>query len=131
METKIKNPFEIEHIICDHFDRFKDEFADEEEFYRYRNSIGALLLLRKKINASLGDNDYPQKLVKYCSTDGNIYAATLAKETYKNNPGLIGFIDANNLPFEPFDKFGKAEIEKRIQLVIELVKLVWNTEEFQ
>ena len=129
--TSSKNPYEVEHIICDHFERFTNDFVDKNEFDYWRDSIGALLLLRKSINSSLNDSDYPQKLVKYRSTDGNIYAATLAKETYKNNPGLIGFIDANNLPFEPFDKFGKAEIEKRIQLVIELVKLVWNTEEFQ
>ena len=128
MKTKIKNPFEIEHIICDHFDRFKSEFADEEEFYRYRNSIGALLLLPKSINASLNDSNYSEKIKSYYSE--NIYAKSLNKEAYKNNPQFLKFIKANNLSFEPFDKFGKIEINKRIQLVIELVNLIWNAEEF-
>ena len=130
MNTQTKNPFEIEHIICDHFERFTKEFSDKEEFVRYRNSIGALLLLRKKINASLNDSDYSKKIIKYRSTEGNIYAASLDEQAYKNNPNFKKFIADNNLSFEPFETFGKAEIEKRIGLVVELVNLIWNTEEF-
>ena len=112
MNTQTKNPFEIEHILCDHFERFTSEFADEKEFIRYRNSIGALLLLRKKINASLNDSNYPDKLIKYRSTEGNIYAASLDEEAYKNNPAFKKFIAANNLSFKPYEKFGKEEIEQ-------------------
>lgn len=126
-----KNSYEIEHIICDHFERFTNEFVDKAEFDYYRNSIGALLLLRKTINASLSDSDYPQKLVKYCSTDGNIYAASLGLQTYRNNPRFLKFVNENNLSFEPFDKFGKSEIQKRIRLIVQLVNLIWNVEDFQ
>ena len=38
------------------------EYTDQEEFQRWRNSIGALLLLRKSINASLKDKEYKDKL---------------------------------------------------------------------
>lgn len=129
--TATADPFEIEHVLCDHFERFKSDFADEKEFDDFRNCIGALLLLRKSINASLGDSDYPQKLVKYCSADGNIYAASLDKQTYQNNPRFAQFIAANNLSFEPYKKFGKAEIQRRIAVVAELANLIWNTEDFQ
>ena len=129
--TTTTDPFEIEHVLCDKFERFKNEFYDEDEFKGYRNSIGSLLLLRKSINSSLSDSDYDKKLVKYCSTDGNIYAASLGKQTYQNNPRFKNFIAENHLSFEPFDTFGKAEIEKRTRLVVELVNLIWNTEEFQ
>ena len=40
-----KNPFEIEHIISNHYTWFRREFDGEEEFNNYRNNIGALLLL--------------------------------------------------------------------------------------
>lgn len=130
-KTSTSDPFEIEHIICDHFERFTNDFADKNEFDDWRNNIGALLLLRRSINASLNDSDYRQKLDKYCSTDGNIYAASLGKQTYQNNPRFKRFADENNLSFEPFDKFGKAEIQKRIRLIVQLVNLIWNTEEFQ
>ena len=130
MNTATKNPYEIEHIFCDHFERFTDEFADEKDFDDWRNSIGALLLLPKKINASLNDSDYPDKLIKYRSTEGNIYAASLDEQAYQHNPSFMKFIAAHNLSFKPFKKFGKAEIEKRIKLVIELANLIWNIEEF-
>ena len=123
-----KDPFEIEHIICSDFEKYKRRFS-RKDFDNYRDSIGALLLLPKSINSSLSDKKYKSKLNKYCSA--NIYAASLGEQTYQNNPRLKNFIDANNLSFEPFKKFEKPEIEKRIQLVVELVNLVWNTEEFQ
>lgn len=74
-----KNPYEVEHIISNHYENFTSEYADPADFSRWRNSIGALLLMRKKINASLSDADYNHKLAKYCSDDGNIYSSSLEK----------------------------------------------------
>lgn len=140
MDAQAEDPFEIEHIICNHFERFKHEFATEdiignkffnrEEFDIYRNKIGALLLLRKSINASLKDNDYRNKLEKYCSADGNIYAASLGEGTHRNNPRFKKFAVDNNLFFKPCKKFGKTEIDRRTRLVVQLVNLIWNTEAF-
>ena len=137
--TTTADPFEIEHIICNHFERFKHEFVTEyivgnkffnrEEFDNYRNKLGALLLLRKSINTSLNDLDYLDKLVKYYSA--NTYAASLGEQTYRNNPRFKRFIADNNLFFKPYKKFGKTEIEKRTRLVVQLVNLIWNTEDFQ
>lgn len=129
MNTATKNPYEIEHIICDHFERFHNEFANEKEFISYRNSIGALLLLPKKINASLNDANYSDKLPFYYAE--NIYAKSLNAQAYQHNSGFKKFITDNNLSFKAFDKFGKAEIEERVKLVIELANLIWNTKEFQ
>ena len=127
---KTKNPFEIEHIICDHYEEFMDEFADKEEFVRWRNDIGGLLLLHKSINASLNDESYIYKLNSYCSNEGNIYTESLGEQAYINNPRFNKFIKENVLLFEPYEKFGKDEIEKRNKLVAQLVKLVWNTSMF-
>lgn len=126
--VKVKNPFEVEHIVCDHFEWFTDEYIDHEDFRRWRNSLGALLLLHKSINASLNDAKYEYKLNKYCSNEGNIYSESLGKQAYQNNPQFIKFIKDNGLPFEPYDKFGKKEIEKRNDLFAKLFKLVWNDE---
>lgn len=130
MNTDTKNPFEIEHIITDHYEWFTTEYTDLEDFKRYRNSIGALLLLRKSINASLNDSLYDYKLTKYCSNEGNIYTETLGQNAYMNNPQFIRFKNTNNLNFKAYDKFGKDENKERLQLVIQLMKLVWNTDMF-
>ena len=130
MNTQTKNPFEIEHIITDHYEWFTAEYVDQEDFRRWRNSIGGLLLLHKSINASLNDSKYDYKLSKYCSNEGNIYSESLGALAYQNNPRFIKFVNDNALPFKPYDTFGKAEITERIQLLVKLVGMVWNPEMF-
>lgn len=130
MNTQTKNPFEIEHIITDHYEWFTSEYSDQEEFKRWRNSFGALLLLHKSINASLNDSKYDYKLSKYCSNEGNIYTESLGDQAYQNNPKFKKFIADNGLGFKPYAQFGKAEITERIQLLVQLVDLVWNAEMF-
>lgn len=130
MNTETKNPYEIEHIIADHYEWFTSEYADQEEFKRWRNSFGALLLLHKSINASLNDSSYTYKLTKYCSNEGNIFTESLGDQAYQNNPKFRDFIKKNSLGFKPYTKFGKTEISERIQLLVQLVNLVWNSDMF-
>lgn len=127
----VKNPYEVEHILCDHYEWFDDEYLTKDEFWNYRNSVGSLLLLHKSINASLNDSKYEHKLIKYCSNEGNIYTESLGKVAYINNPQFINFIQNNNLPFKAYDKFGKEEIIERTTLFTELFKLVWNYKLFE
>ena len=130
MNIQTKNPFEIEHIITDHYEWFKSEYTDQEDFKRWRNSIGALLLLHKSINASLNDMLYKDKLPKYESNEGNIYTESLGKLAYTNNPQFVKFISDNKLNFKSYDTFGKKEIKERTTLIVDLVNLVWNTDMF-
>ena len=131
VDTNTKNPFEVEHIITDHYEWFTNEYTDQNDFKTWRNKLGAVLLLRKSINSSLQDALYDYKLTKYCSNEGNIYTESLGEIAYKNNPRFKKFIQEYNLPFEPYSKFGKDEILKRTNLFIELFKLVWNTNDFE
>lgn len=130
MNTQTKNPFEIEHIITDHYEWFTAEYSDQDDFRRWRNSIGALLLLHKSINASLNDAKYDYKLKKYCSNEGNIYTESLGDLAYQNNPKFKKFVLDNNLGFKSYASFGKNEITERIAVLIDLVKLVWNDDMF-
>lgn len=131
MNTQTKNPFEIEHIITDHYEWFTAEYSDQDDFRRWRNSIGALLLLHKSINASLNDAKYDYKLKKYCSNEGNIYTESLGELAYQNNPKFKKFIADNSLGFKACVSFGKNEITERIAVLTDLVKLVWNDDMFK
>lgn len=130
MNIQTKNPFEIEHIITNHYEWFTDEYVDQEDFKRWRNSVGALLLLHKSINASLNDAKYSYKLAKYCSNEGNIYTESLGQLAYQNNPKFKKFIADNELKFKSYDQFGKKEISERVELLSQLMKLVWNGDMF-
>ena len=131
MNSQTKNPFEIEHIIANHYEWFTSEYDSQDDFINWRNSIGALLLLRKDINASLSDSKYDSKLQTYCSSKGNIYSESLGVQAYNHNPGFKKFIEDNALPFKSYDTFGKAEISERIQLLVKLVDMVWNPKMFK
>lgn len=131
MNTNTKNPFEIEHIITDHYEWFTSEYTDQDDFRRWRNSVGALLLLHKSINASLNDAKYGYKLGKYCSNEGNIYTESLGDSAYQNNPKFKKFIADHQLGFKAYAQFGKAEITERTSVLIQLVQLVWNDEMFK
>lgn len=131
MNTQTKNPFEIEHIITDHYEWFTSEYTDQDDFKRWRNSVGALLLLHKSINASLNDAKYDYKLKKYCSNEGNIYTESLGDLAYQNNPKFKKFIVDNGLGFKAYASFGKNEITERTAVLVDLLKLVWNDNMFQ
>lgn len=127
--SKQKDPFEIEHILANNYEYFEDEFDSPEEFQEWRNNIGALLLLKKSVNASLGDADFNEKLRIYASS-GNIYSASLGRLAYTNYPRFKKFYTRHNLHFHWYEKFGKAEILERNRLLVELANLVWNTQMF-
>lgn len=127
--TTRKDPYEIEHIISNHFEWYTDEYNDPNDFYQWRNNVGALLLLHKSVNASISDSEFKDKLEAY-STKGNIYSESLNYPAYKNNPRFLNFIQENDLPFKPYVAFGKLEIRERNDLLIRLVKLVWNNDMF-
>lgn len=128
MNNDTKNPYEIEHIIADHFNSFIQKFNDEKDFDYHRNKIGALLLLPKSLNASLNDSKYEEKIKKY--SQENIYTASLDEITYRNNTRFINFISKYKLHFEPYKEFFKPEIEKRTKLLIELFNIIWNENMF-
>ena len=121
-----KDPYEIEHITPNHYEWYKDIYNSEKEFISYRNNIGDLLLLPKSINASLNDKKYDYKVKKYCSNEGNIYAASLGEITYQNNPRFVKFIKDNNLNFKAYDSFEKDQIVEREKLFETIVKIIWN-----
>jgi hypothetical protein len=98
-----QNAFEVEHIWADHYDRFMEEFDQQNAFDQHRNRIGGLLLLPKKINASLNDMTYLEKLPHYLKQ--NALAQSLHDEFYNNNPGFRQTITKHDLPFHSHDSF--------------------------
>lgn len=121
----------IEHVLCNHFEQFKDQFKDENEFNWVRNYMGNLLLLPDSVNKSLGDRPYAEKLQTYCSSSGNLMSASLGPQAYEHNPQFLKFITDNQLNFKSYATFGHQEIDERINLLIKLCSLVWNNDMFK
>ncbi|OIO61732.1 hypothetical protein COY26_03400 [Candidatus Woesearchaeota archaeon CG_4_10_14_0_2_um_filter_33_10] len=129
VNTTQKKPFQIEHLWCDDYDSFKDEFDQRDEWLGHRNSIGALILLPEGTNQSHNKDPYLKKLPHYLKE--NLLAQSLHPECYKKNPNFTNFVKKNNLPFKPHEQMKIADIDDRIDLYFEIVKLIWNESIFQ
>lgn len=119
-----KNAFEVEHIWADHFDRFTDEFTQQGDFADHRNLIGGLLLLPKKINASLNDKTYAEKLPHYLKA--NALAQSLHDDFYQNNPGFRQAVERSGLAFQAHEDFTRDDLMTRSALYCALAGLIWS-----
>lgn len=122
---KSKRPFEVEHIITNHFERYQDDYTSREEFEAVRNMPGNLLLLDKSTNASINDACYEEKLPVYGSEKGNILSASLVTRSYNNNPQLRYFLEKTGFDIKPYEKFGHEQIVERTALLGSIVGSLW------
>lgn len=116
--------FEIEHIWADDFSRHRLDFEQSVDFSNYRNRIGGLVLLPKKINASFGSLPYQTKRKHYIKH--NLLAASLHEEAYHRDPGFRQFREQSGLAFVAYVDFRKRELDARQDLYIQIAKKVWN-----
>lgn len=121
-----KNAYEIEHLWANHFERHTDEFAHAQEFSTHRNKVGGLVLLPKKINASLNDKAYSDKLEHYQSE--NLLARSLHPMCYVHNPGFLKLKEETGLPFKAFTEFKKANFDERFSLYKAIAELLWSAD---
>ena len=127
VDRKRKNPFEVEHIWADKYERHKNEFANPYEFADQRNRFGDLLLLPKDFNASFGDARYRKKLPHYYGQ--NLLAASLTPRAYSKNPSFVKFSQETGLPFKTHSApFRKSDIEERQELYRQICEQVWSPE---
>lgn len=119
-----KHAYEVEHILANKFEMFTEDFVDAAAFDEWRNYIGGLLLLPKKVNASLGDYSYAKKLPHYLKA--NALTQSLHPDFYQNNPGVLNAIKKHGLAFEAHEKFDGDDIEQRSDLYSALASLIWS-----
>jgi uncharacterized protein with ParB-like and HNH nuclease domain len=126
LERNRKDPFEVEHIWANKFERHTDEFTNEFEFAEQRNSLGDLLLLPKSFNASYGALEYSVKVDHYFSQ--NPLAKSLNEKNYGNNPNFVRKMKDNNLPFKAYgsEEFKRSAIDERQTLYAEMAAIIWS-----
>ncbi|MBX9717289.1 MAG: DUF262 domain-containing protein, partial [Microbacteriaceae bacterium] len=118
-------PFEVEHVWADKFERHRDEFTSEIEFRQSRALFGALLLLPKSFNASYGALPYSDKVKHYANQ--NALAQTLAQGVGTHNPNLRRKADQLKVPVIGYpETFKKSHIEERQGLYEAICEIVWD-----
>lgn len=126
VDRHTSNPFDIEHILPNNFELCEGTFQEEEDFYDRRDMVGALLLLPSDVNRSLQDTPYSGKLTAY--SQQNLWAASLTRPAYNNQPRFTGFVQANSLALEPYESFGPDQVNERADVIAQMAKLIWAPE---
>jgi hypothetical protein len=121
-----RNPYEIEHLWPNHAEDFMAEFSSEEEFARWREHIGGLVLLPKSKNASLSDRNYDGKCPHYQGE--NLLAASLTEQPYAHQPRFARFCKEYGFDFKAYSTFGKEQQNERRALYTALIKHIWSVE---
>lgn len=130
MSTKHgKDGYQIEHIFSDN-EESRKTFDTDEDFWRERNGIGALLLLKGRTNESSQNEVYEKKLQTY--SHGTIWAQTLCKDFYHSHPDFANFNkfikSKSGNEFKFYDCFTKTSMEERCRLLYDIVKIIWEVE---
>jgi uncharacterized protein with ParB-like and HNH nuclease domain len=128
MSNQIKKPFQVEHIWEDQYERFNGEFDQRDEFHKYRNKIGGLLLLPEGTNQSFGKLPFEKKLPHYLKQ--NLLAQSLCYDTYERNPNFTKFVKKSGLAFKPYKHFKKSDLEERTKLYQKICEQIWSIEGF-
>jgi uncharacterized protein with ParB-like and HNH nuclease domain len=116
--------YEIEHIWANKFNQHRDEFDQENDFQRWRNSIGALVLLPQGTNQSFSSDKYEDKIEHYLKE--NTYAQTLHPTYYSKNPNFLKSEHIQKLDFKAHPEFKKNDICERQKLIQRICEFVWS-----
>ena len=91
------------------------------------NSLGNLLLLPKRFNASYGALEYSVKVDQYFSQ--NPLAKSLNEKNYGNNPNFVRKMKDHNLAFKAYgpEEFKRSAIEERQTLYAAMAEIIWSS----
>ena len=120
------NGFHIEHILSMNNENLSLFGNNEEKFESERNRLGGLLLLKGKDNISSNNESFSKKLKSYANT--LYWNETLRQDSYKSKLDFKKMIEKYDLNFRPMDKFGSEELEERQQLLFDMVKIIWGSQ---
>ncbi len=120
--------FEIEHIWANKFEQHRDEFEQLNDFQRWRNNIGALILLPQGTNQSFSSDKYEDKIEHYLKE--NTYAQTLHPMYYSRNPNFLKSPEIQVLEFKAHTEFKKNDIAERQQLIKRICENIWSVDYF-
>jgi uncharacterized protein with ParB-like and HNH nuclease domain len=116
------NTYDIEHILPDKYEDYKDSFTDYDDFESTRNMIGNLILLTRDKNRSYQAMKYSEKVQKYAGD--NILAQALNGTAYSNNPKFLDVV--NEYGFKAIPDFNKKSIADRAEIYLRMASDIWN-----
>lgn len=118
-------PYEIEHIMSSRHEVVEYGYIPDEDEYQFRrNLFGALVLLPRGTNRSLGAATYEKKQQTYRGE--NLLAASLHPDTFRNNPDFTGFVRDSGIPLKSHSQFKETDLKERQELYRQICEKIWS-----
>lgn len=121
------NTYDVEHILPDKYEDYKEGFKDYDDFEAARNQVGNLILLTRDKNRSYQAMKYTEKVQKYAGD--NILAQALNDIAYENNPKFLAV--ANEYGFHAINDFDKQSVADRAEIYLKIASDIWNPDEIK
>lgn len=121
------NTYDVEHILPDKYEDYKEGFKDYDDFEVARNQVGNLILLTRDKNRSYQAMKYTEKVQKYAGD--NILAQALNDIAYENNPKFLAV--ANEYGFHAINDFDKQSVADRAEIYLKIASDIWNPDEIK
>ena len=86
-------------------------------------------MLPKKINASLNDKTFADKVAHYQKE--NLLARSLHSACYQHNPGFLQLMARTGKQIKYFDEFKKASFDERYAAYQGIAKQLWSLSRLQ
>ena len=123
VDRKMKgNTYDIEHILPDDYDSYKDLFDDYDDFRESRQYIGNLIILTRDKNRSYQDMKYDEKVKNYAGD--NILAQAMGDTAYHNNPKFLPL--STRYGFRSMPIFDKDCIFERANVYLQMAIDIWD-----
>ena len=129
-----RDGYDVEHLWAkEHWNRYRDDFEQRDDFHWCRNSIAGLVLLPHTVNVQLSDKPYARKREAYGKhrhrdpqrRPENLLARSLAIEPAEE-PGFHRFVQRSGLPFRRHAEFRLDDLRARGRLYGQLAKQIWS-----
>lgn len=124
VDRDTSNPYDIEHVWPDAYERFADAFESKHDFEEARNRVAGLVLLPQDVNRSLQAKPFEAKAPVYAKQ--NAYAGSLYRGYADHQPQFKAYAARLGLPFKAYDRFGPDEQEERSALALRMAHAVWS-----
>lgn len=123
-DAKGPKAIEIEHLMGNDFQAFRENFASYAAFQQARDRLGALTLLPKRVNAGLQAQPYTSKLVAY--RDQRPLTQSLCVSHYDQQNRFRGLANSEEYGLEPVAAMTPEVIELREIIYACLANDIWN-----
>ena len=134
LRTTGKGAYHLDHVLGENkpneeafWDEKKDEEGNRNFFQKQRDRLGALVLLKERVNKSFGNAPYSKKL-EYYHANGFLWSKMLSEKYHKMEKPCLKDIE-KKYEIKPETNFKEESIDRRQRTLFNICKEIWEADD--